>query len=257
MSEPDSPLRRRLLKDLFGYAVGSYLGMASQPFGLFLRAGARPTPTEDLAQQRRLELLRTRLAERMGVSPYKIDESRLGEFAANLRRAIDQQEAIRISREELAGLVAAYAGAKIHQEKGVYLSDLQFSGEVKGSTFDIVARLAYGMLCVSLKSSSVSEDDVSVFTRFCVAPNVEEGWLVSPSLEPKVTRGAPVSLWENRYLFPLVRLTNYEAVFDELLAPVVDSFKSKVQIDGQTLVLQLLRTTVPEKSRVNPSPPAD
>ena len=63
-----------------------------------------------------------------------------------------------------------------------------------------------------------------------------------------------MSLWENRYLTPFVRLMNYEAVFDELLSPIESSFKSRVEVEGQALILHLTQEPVRRRRRPEHGP---
>jgi len=135
--------------------------------------------------------------------------------------------------------VATYAAAKIHQEKLVNLTDVQFSKEENGKTFDIVAHASFGRLFVQVRKEPVSEGEVSDFCKMCEAWGMEEGWLVAPGLETKLLRGEPVRLWENRYAIPAVRLMNYSTIFDWLLSPVVPSLRREVFVEDQAVVLHL------------------
>jgi len=119
------------------------------------------------------------------------------------------------------------------------LADLQYSKEEQGTTLDIVAHASFGRLWVQVRRGPVSEGEVSDFTKLCEASGVEEGWLVAPGLETKTVRGEPVRLWENRYVVPVVRLMNYDTIFDWLLSPVVPSLKREVAVEDQAVVLHL------------------
>jgi len=236
--QPDAQIRRKLLRDLLGLAVGSYVTATKPPLGMVTGAGAGQPSPEGLQPTARP--LQTRLAEKTGLSLHQIEESHLGDLVSDLRAALERGEAsIRIPREELVGFVAAFAGAKFYQEKHVHLTGLQLSKQVNGSTFDIVANASFGRLFVQLRESPVSEEEVSDFLKLCDTSNAEEGWLIAPDLETRLVRAEPVRLWENRYVVPVVRLMSFDAIFDALLSPAIAPLRCKAAIEDGALVLHL------------------
>jgi hypothetical protein len=240
--QPDVNVRRKMLRDLFGLAVGGAVSVAAGPLPALLGVGRGEAQPESPPQEDPWPLheLQGRLAGKTGLSYRKIDESHLDDLLSNLRTALLRGGAtIRIPREKFVSFLATYAGAKIYQEKQVYLTDLQFSKEENGRTFDIIAQASFGRLFAQVSKDPVSEAEVSDFSRMCEAWGIEEGWLVAPGLEAKLVRGTPVRLWENRYVIPVVRLMNYDTIFDWLLSPVVPSLRRKVFVEDQAVVLLL------------------
>ena len=240
--QPEVNARRKMLRDLLGFAVGGAVTVAAGPVPALLGAGRgeaqpeTPPPADPLP----LHVLQGRLAEKTGLSYRQIDESRLDDLLSNLRTAILRGgETIRIPREKFVSFLATYAGAQIYQEKRVYVTDVQFSKEENGRTFDIVAHASFGRLFVQVSKVPVSEAEVSEFSRMCDTFGIEEGWLVAPGLETKLIRGEPVRLWENRYVIPVVRLMSYETVFDWLLSPVVPALRRNVIVEDQAVILLL------------------
>jgi hypothetical protein len=240
--QPDATVRRKLLRDMLGFGVGGAVSIATRPFPVLPGGGEGEARPEDQAQADPwpLHQLQERFAEKTGLSYRQIDESHLDDLLSDLRTALERGEAtIRIPREKFVGFFATYARAKIFQEKRVYLADLQFSKEESGTTLDIVAHASFGRLWVQVRKSPVSESEVSDFSSLCEGSRVEEGWLVAPGLDTKIIRGEPVRLWENRYVVPVVRLMDYDTIFDWLLSPVVPSLEREVLIEDQAVVLRL------------------
>jgi len=239
--QQDVNVRRKMLRDMLGFAVGGAVTMATRPLPLLPRGGEpEAKPVEPAPDPFPLHELQGRFAEKTGLSYHQIDESHLDDMLSNLRTALQYGEAtIRIPREKFVGFLATYAKAKLFQEKHVYVTDIQFSKEENGTVFDVVAHSSFGRLLVLIKKNPATDGEVSEFSRMCEAMSWEEGWLVAPGLEAKVIRGEPVRLWENRYVVPVVRLLNYDTIFDWLLSPVVPSLKREVVIEDQAVVLHL------------------
>ena len=237
--QPVDNARRKMLRDLLGLAVGGAVTTATRSFPVLPTGGEGEAPLEQSGQDG--SWVQARLAETTGLSLHQIGESHLDDLLLNLRANLRRGETtIRIPREKLVGFLATYAGAKFYQEKRVTLSDIQFSKEENGIVFDIIAHASFGRLFVRVRTSPISEGEVSEFVRLRDAMGMEEGWLVAPGLENKLVRGEPVALWENRYVIPVVRLMSYDPLFDWLLPPtLLPSVKRTVVTEDQNVVLHL------------------
>lgn len=251
--QPVANVRRKMIRDMLGLAVGGAVSVASRSLPVLPPGGGAEAPPEDPG--RVSSWLQGRLAEKTGLTIRQVDESNLDDLLLDLRATLQRGgAAIRIPREEFVRFLATYAGVKIYQEKLVHLTDVQFSKEENGTVFDIIAHASFGRLFVQVRRNPVTEGEVSDFLKLCEAMGMEEGWLVAPGLESKLVWGEPIRLWENRYVLPAVRLMSYDPLFEWLLSAVLPpSVERTVVPDEQAVVLLL---SLKEGQGAPPSPPS-